>query len=332
MRKMLVFNKIFCSVLLTACFSVQSANVLLAQDVQFSQLFADKLYLNPAYAGSDYCPRVMASYRNQWPGAQFPYVSYSASFDQYSEVLHGGYGIRLMKDDQGGGVFKMINADFIYAHKVKINHKSTLTMALQASVFQWGINASGLVFADMIDPVFGPVLSGSERVNSKAIFTHDLTTGFLLRHRKYFIGVNISHIPHNVIPEHNSILPMKITANIGAAFPIIKNGLKRPRYILEPNIIFIKQQTFNVLYYGMYFDVSKTAMGVFLRQDLKFHYDAMIFSFHVDVKQLKIAYSFDANLSGFIKHSFGSHEISLVYLFDCRKKIKDYGTISCPSF
>jgi len=98
---MLNNKKAICVSLLIVLFSVINKNVLLAQDVQFSQIFADRLYLNPAYAGADYCPRLVVSYRNQWPGVQSPYVTYSASFDQYSEALHGGYGIRLMKDDQG---------------------------------------------------------------------------------------------------------------------------------------------------------------------------------------------------------------------------------------
>lgn len=311
---------------------VISKNVLLAQDVQFSQLFADRLYLNPAYAGSDYCPRLMTAYRNQWPGIQFPYVTYSVSYDQYSEVLHGGYGIRLMKDDQGGGIFKMLNADFIYAHKVQINPKTSLKLALEASIYQRSVNAAELVFADMIDPRFGVMLPNSENINTQPIFTPDFSAGFILNHKKYFLGINVSHIPQSIVPEHNLILPMKITAHIGAAFPIIKNDSKRPSYILEPNVVYIQQQNFNMLYYGMYFDISNIAMGVFYRQDIKLHFDAIILSFHINIKQFKIGYSYDITLSRFFKHSLGTQEISLIYLFNCRKKIKDYSTISCPVF
>lgn len=319
-------NIFFLAVLLVGA---QSRSV--AQDVQFSQLFADRLYLNPAYAGNDYCPRIMATHRNQWPGAGFPYMTYSVSFDQYSEVLHGGYGVRLMKDDQGGGVFKMLSADFMYAHKVKLNANSSLSLAFQASVYQRSVNIGKLIFANMIDPRFGVVFPSSESINAQAIITPDFSGSLLYAYKNYFGGVHVSHIPQNIVAEHSAILPMKITVHAGAALPIVKNGEQEPKYVLEPNIVFIKQQNFNMLYYGTYFDISNIALGMFIRQDLKMNFDAMILSFHIDIKQFKIGYSYDVTLARFLKHSLGTHEISLMYLIPCRKKIKDYGTISCPN-
>ncbi len=41
--------------------------LLYAQDAHFSQYYANPLYLNPAFAGSDICPRVTLNYRNQKP-------------------------------------------------------------------------------------------------------------------------------------------------------------------------------------------------------------------------------------------------------------------------
>ena len=39
----------------------------LSQDVSFSQINNNKLYLNPAFAGSNSNPELTMSYRNQWP-------------------------------------------------------------------------------------------------------------------------------------------------------------------------------------------------------------------------------------------------------------------------
>ena len=38
-----------------------------AQDPEFSQFYANPLYLNPALAGVTICARANANYRNQWP-------------------------------------------------------------------------------------------------------------------------------------------------------------------------------------------------------------------------------------------------------------------------
>ena len=54
-----------------------------AQDPAFSQFYANPLYLNPAFAGSDICPRMSLNFRDQWPGIGKTYVTYSASYDQY---------------------------------------------------------------------------------------------------------------------------------------------------------------------------------------------------------------------------------------------------------
>ena len=311
--------------LLTVYFSVW------AQDVHFSQLFADRLYLNPAYAGTSYCPRINLSYRNQWPGAQFPYQTYSLTFDQYAERLQGGWGMRLMKDDQGG-VFKQFSADFIYDHQVKFGINSSLSLAFEVSVYQRSIDANKLIFADMIDPRYGVIYGNTENINIQPLLTPDFSASALYKYKNYFAGINVSHIPQNLVQDHNVYLPMKIVAHAGAAIPVFKNDPKNPVYVFEPNIVYINQQNFNMLYYGIYFDVSKIAFGTFIRQDLKMHFDALVLSFHIDVKQMKIAYGYDATLSRFIKKSWGSHELSIVYLFNCRKKIKDYGTISCPDF
>jgi type IX secretion system PorP/SprF family membrane protein len=305
---------------------------IVAQDVQFSQLFADRMYLNPAFAGSDYCPKFVLSYRNQWPGIQFPYNTYNASFDKYSEVVHGGIGIRLMKDDQGNGVFNQINADFIYSYHIKISNSISAKFAIEASVYQQSMNMRDLVYYNMIDPVQGIIYSNTETLSDQTFFCPDFSTGIILNYKKYFLGAAISHIPQNLVESHNEFLPVKYTIHAGAVFPLLKNNSKKTNFILEPNFVYINQQNMNMLYYGMYFDISAMSFGLFYRQNLEFHYDAMVVSYHLNVKNLIIGYSYDITLSKFIKQTLGTHELSLTYLIPCDKKIRNYNTISCPSF
>ncbi|MDF1547472.1 MAG: PorP/SprF family type IX secretion system membrane protein [Bacteroidales bacterium] len=303
-----------------------------SQDVQFSQLFADRIYLNPAYAGADYCPKFALSYRNQWPGIQFPYVTYSASFDKYVAALNGGLGIRIMKDDQGGGVFNQLNLDFIYSYHVNLSKKLAAKFALEASIYQKNMNVRDLVFYNMIDPVQGIIYPNSEAIADENFLSPDFSAGILLNYRNYFFGFSASHLPQTIVEHHNEYLPAKFTAHIGAAIPILKNGMVESNYILEPNVVYINQQNMNMLYYGIYFDINDMTVGLFYRQNLNFHFDAMVFSYHLKIKNLMIAYSYDLTLSKFIRQTLGSHEISLGYLLSCDKKNRKYNTISCPSF
>ena len=49
----------------------------LAQDPQFTQFFANPIYIAPSYAGASTGQRVIVSYRDQWsviPNTQYPSI------------------------------------------------------------------------------------------------------------------------------------------------------------------------------------------------------------------------------------------------------------------
>ena len=54
-----------------------------SQDPQFSQFYANPLYLNPALAGGALAPRLTANYRNQWPALSANFVTASFGTDVF---------------------------------------------------------------------------------------------------------------------------------------------------------------------------------------------------------------------------------------------------------
>ena len=74
-----------------------------AQDPSFSQFYANPLYLNPAFAGTNECPRANLNYRDQWPGIGRTYVTTSASWDQHIQAIGGGLGVIVSQDRSGSG-------------------------------------------------------------------------------------------------------------------------------------------------------------------------------------------------------------------------------------
>ncbi len=72
--------------------SVMAVLTATAQDPQFTQFYANPLYLNPAFAGTARCPRVVMNYRNQWPALTGTFVTTSASYDQHVDGLNGWLG------------------------------------------------------------------------------------------------------------------------------------------------------------------------------------------------------------------------------------------------
>ncbi len=91
---------IYISLLVISAFQVS------AQDPNFTQFYANPLYLNPALAGSYGCPRFALNYRNEWPSLSGNYVTYSASYDQYFKQISGGFGVLALHDQQGQGTIK----------------------------------------------------------------------------------------------------------------------------------------------------------------------------------------------------------------------------------
>ena len=77
-----------------------------SQDPQFSQFYANPLYLNPAFAGSARCARFNLNYRNQWPAISGNFVTYSASYDQHLYPLQGGIGAIMYLDRAGNGTLQ----------------------------------------------------------------------------------------------------------------------------------------------------------------------------------------------------------------------------------
>src|SRR5262245_45456451 len=88
-----------CGLALAAMFTLD----LHAQDPQFTQFYANPLYLNPAFAGAARRPRVALNYRNQWPALTGTFVTTSVSYDQHVEGIQGGLGFLVTSDQAGKG-------------------------------------------------------------------------------------------------------------------------------------------------------------------------------------------------------------------------------------
>lgn len=148
-----------------------------AQDPQFTQFYANPIYLNPAFAGSNYCPRICLNYRNQWPNLSGTYVTYSMSYDRYIKALAGGIGVLVTTDDQARGTLKTTTASFIYSYNIRVSRTLSINAALQATYFQKTLDRTKLSFGDMIDPRRGFVWNTNEIVPSQTKRNADFSAG-----------------------------------------------------------------------------------------------------------------------------------------------------------
>ncbi len=317
-----MLKKILLPVLLFFMFNNSN---LVAQDPAFTQFYANPLYLNPAFAGTARCLRVNVNYRNQWPGIQGTYTTYSASIDSHVDALHGGLGFIATNDNAGKGVLKTTNVSGIYSYLLNVTREFSLKFGFQATFFQKTIDWSKLNYGDMIDERRGFVYNTNEVQGTPNKSNVDFSAGVLGFSKKYFVGFTVNHLTQ---PDEGllgtSKLPMKFTAHAGAMLPL---GDKGNETYISPNILFQQQQDFHQLNLGMYVSKWPFVAGLWYRSG-----DAAIALIGFQQHSFKIGYSYDVTLSKLSSSSAGAHEISFSRQFECKPAKKKFRTTSCPSF
>lgn len=307
---------------------------LKAQDTYYSQFFANKIDLNPAFAGSQYYHRVIINYRNQWANLGNPYVTYSLSYDRYIDGF-GGVGVQIMQDRQANGAQVTTSIKGIYSYLLKINENSAIRFALSGSLIKNQLDASSLVFPDMIDPNSG--LVGTHDTSYDPVITtkddFDVSLGMLAHTGNYTFGFSAQHLtkPSISFTEYSEI-PYKFVAHFGAEFPITSNGLHPVHFSVSPLFMFQKQGENMQMNYGMYSSRNNLVAGAWFRQNFDLHYNSMIFMFGFDNKLFRLAYSYDHAFNHLSKVGSGVHEISFIFLMGERKSKKKYRQIPCPKF
>ncbi|MGZ3865385.1 MAG: PorP/SprF family type IX secretion system membrane protein [Bacteroidia bacterium] len=300
-----------------------------AQDAEFTQFYANPLYLNPAFAGTARCPRFCLNYRNEWPGFYKTYITYSASYDQHFDNLSGGLGLLVVSDRAGNGTINTLDASFMYSYQLNVNREFSLKFGLQGTYHQKSLDWTKLTFGDMIDRRRGFVYNTNEIPNGYPVVTRraaDVSAGILGYSKRVFFGFAAHHLTQpqeGFISSGNSPLPMKFTGHAGAIIPLQKNS----EVFISPNILYQYQGQFQQLNLGMYFVKGNVVAGLWYRNQ-----DAVIALFGYQVHNFKFGYSYDITVSKLANVSAGSHEVSMSILLNCRPKHKKFRTVSCPSF
>lgn len=323
--------------LLTAALMLTNTMVN-AQDAHFSQFYANPLYLNPAMAGTNVCPRIATSFRDQWPSLQSgEFVSYSVSYDQHFDKLNGGIGILLFGDRAGDGTFNTYNANFMYSFKLKVSRKFNMRFALSAGYYQTSLDWSKLTFGDMIDPKYGFVYQTAELPpGDLAKAQLDFSGGFIGYFQNFYFGF----AAHHMVPMYVGFIsetykvPIKFTGHIGGYFDLKRKSKKELTFgdiSISPNFIYQQQQTFHYFNEGFYLNFYPFTVGLWLRHSMQ-NIDAIIFSTGLQHEQFRIGYSYDITASQLAGQSGGAHEVSVQINLNCPEKKRQIRELNCPHY
>lgn len=313
-----------------------SAGSVYSQDPHFSQFYANPVYLNPAMAGSVICPRLILNFRNQWPSILGTYVTYNASYDQHIPALSGGIGILVNADRAGAGILNTTQVSGIYSYRLEVSREFSIKAALQATYFQRSLDWDKLRFPDQLDPKYGFVYNSAEPLPDELRRSFvDFSAGIVGYHEKFFIGGAVHHLTQ---PDEgfNSVtrMPMRFTGHVGTTISIESSNARKgtlEETTLSLNALYMHQQDFQQLNYGIYFNKYPFVGGVWFRQNFN-NPDAMIFLVGLQQEAFKFGYSYDLTVSKLSNASGGSHEFSVTFQFECPQKMKRIRPINCPQF
>ena len=309
------------------------------QDPHFTQYYANPVYLNPALAGGEYCPRIITNYRNQWPMLAGSFETYSFSFDLTLEPIHGGIGLSVLHDDAGNGVIKSTSVNLIYSYHTKIARKIDLLTGFQIGSNQRSLDPD-LWFGDQIDPIAGFVYPTQDDIINSGIISKsymDISIGTLISSNNFFLGFVAHHLTE---PEDaflvNSKLSMKKTIHGGAVIKLNEaitqtTGLFSGSTYLIPNFLFKQQAETEQINIGASITNNIVSGGVGYRRSFA-NSDAVFLIVGFQKDAIKIGYSYDFTISSLSSSTGGAHEISLRLQLPCIPKKIILNPIKCPKF
>lgn len=311
-------------------FAVLTFSGLHAQDAHFSQLYANRLYLNPALTGIETQPEVHVHYRNQWPSLSSNFQTANVSYDQRIKKINSGIGAILMYDRHGPAINEY-SLGINYAYHWEINDDIKFHLGTQLLYGYKQLDWSKLTFGDMIDPRRGFIYQTGDVYRENGRGYLDLSLGLAGEMKGFFFGGSIHHVnqPDASLIVGKSNLPIRYTMQTGYNLMLKIGGKESSNvFTITPNVFYQTQNGFEMLIFGSYLNYNGATLGFFSRRN-----DAIIVLLGYDLNAFRLAYSYDQTTSLLTNQSSGgSHEISLTYRIGADFKARTQKTHQFPTF
>ncbi len=294
---------------------------LLGQDIQYSQYYANPLYLNPSFAGGALVPRVYANYRLQWPSLNLRPSGSSFAADYYFDQFNSGVGI-LINLNNYSAVLKNNEFGLLYAYNLKLDKKKHIRLGAQGSYSNRSLHFENLLFPDQI----GNNQPTQERDKFPPINYVDFSGGALYYSSNYWLGISLHHLnrpSQSLFNTESGRLPSKLSVHGGYIFVLddyVKNG-ENPSKSLSPNLNYKKQGKFEQLDIGCHYALSPFVFGAFYRglpikkdpsDSFKNESIGIMLGFRDD--HFSVGYNMDFSISRLSPAS--AHEVSFSYRFE----------------
>jgi len=313
-------------VLLLFCFNV------FAQEIHFSQITNNPLFINPASAGLfDGTYRLGATYRSQGKNISVPYNTYSAWGDTHFNLNKTGstglgIGFSLFSDNAGEGGLKTTSG-YLTASLIKgFNRDNSFKAGLGFSFgfINRSVDFSKLVFDKQWNgTIFDPNIQSGEPYNANSIISPDFAVGGIIcwdinKDIKVNFGTSLFHINKPKISFYESETRMEYKLILQSTVNVKLNE----QIQVNPGAYFAVQQFTNELMLGSNIlfvnDNMKFITGLWYR-----HERDIIPHLGFYIQDFTVEFSYDINIS--ILHVASNYrggvEISLLKTLSIKNKM-----------
>lgn len=278
---------------------------------QFTQFMFQRMLKNPAVAGSEKGFGIAGIARFQYTGLSNRMTT-TQGLAGYSSIdaLHGGVGAVLVNDVIG--LQRTTTLNFSYAYQKRFRK---FTLGAAASI---GFINSNLDGANIVTPEGDYSTSIDHRdlnlpISKSAAFSPDFGVGVYLANEKFFVSASVSHLYTSlkikgVSNSVNFNYDRTLQLSGGYNFKLGSKTELQPSAILKTNFRHLQTDIAVVFMF-----VNTVYTGISFRGYNAKSIDALPLFIGVNIKGVKVIYSYDINVSYLRVFNGGTHEIGISY-------------------
>jgi len=293
------------------------------QNIHYSNI-REKLFVhNPSAITNTENISFQTTFRNQWPGSS-TYNTIDGAFLIHSEPLKSTAGILIIRDVQGNSIINHTSFGLVYAYKLQLADQWHLSAGITGTYNIYQTNFGRLTFENGQTPLI-PL--------NEDLKYFDFSTGLELAYSdqaKYGFSVSrLASITYDLDYVPSVQINISYLGNYILGTVYDNSALK-----LQPAILASIQRSSSELLYGARIAISSFEAGIYVRQNLRFEFDALIILLGIRYGNISFYYSYDINLPASSSRftNLAAHEVTFLYDMQYKRKRSNRKAIKCPKF
>jgi len=307
-------NRILRTVLYIGCLLLAIENSVAQEDIRFSNYTYNRLFYNPAYAGSSQFMEAVLAYRNQWVDVEGSPETAVVSIQ--APINHTNFGLGAVVYNNSFGIQKD-NAIFLnYAYHLKVSYQGILSMGIQAGVINKQIKWTELT---TFDPNFPSPDDPAFPDQDVSTWVPNFGIGFYYYTPKFYVGFSAPRLLSNDQPSTEGFSEnMKFEArNIPFYFGAGTKMDMNHELKFAPSLLLVKQHSGKAIANVNleFLHKSGVSIGAGYRTDDSW---AGLLGYQLSQK-IRFSYSYEKYFGKYQSKGFTNHEIILNYNLSLKK-------------